>query len=171
MARTYKRDSRGRFSGSGGGGGGGAKGGGGKAPKAAPKTTSARGRARSNAAAARAAVKAGGGKKAQQSLAIAERASRRYQATGTGTKRSATKAAKAQAAPASKPAASKGSVASRKAAMNREVTRTVLGGKATQGQRNPQRERYISAQNRNELAMERKGKGSKAARRAAKIKR
>lgn len=78
-------------------------------------------------------------------------------------------------AKASMPAksAGKGTVAARKAAMSREVTRTMLGGKATQGQRNRQRERYIGAQNSNAVAMEYRsqGKGNKAARRAAKLKR
>jgi hypothetical protein len=85
MARSYKRDKNGRFSG--GGGGGGKKGGGGKAPK----TTSARGRARSRETAARAAVKAGGGTRAARSLATAQRARDFYKATGTGTRRSATR--------------------------------------------------------------------------------
>ena len=85
MARSYKRDRNGRFSGSGGGGGG--RSGGGKAPK----TTSARGRAKSRETAARQAVKAGGGTKATRSLLTAQRARDFYKATGTGTKRSATR--------------------------------------------------------------------------------
>ena len=85
MARSYKRDRNGRFSGSGGGGGG--RSGGGKAPK----TTSARGRAKSRETAARQAVKAGGGTKATKSLLTAQRARDFYKATGTGTKRSATR--------------------------------------------------------------------------------
>ena len=88
MARSYKRDKNGRFSG-GGGGGGGKKGGGGGSK---PKTTSARGRAKSRETAARAAVKAGGGSKATKSLLTAQRARDFYKATGTGTKRSASKA-------------------------------------------------------------------------------
>jgi hypothetical protein len=85
MARTYKRDASGRFAGS--GGGGKKKGGG-----STPKTTSARGRARSQEAAARQAVKAGGGTKATRSLLTAQRARDFYKATGTGTKRSPSKA-------------------------------------------------------------------------------
>ena len=88
---AQRRDSRGRFAG---GGGGGGKGGGSK-----PKTTTAKGRARTAEATARQAVKAGGGTKATRSLLTAQRARDYYKATGSGTKRSATKAA-----PASKPA-------------------------------------------------------------------
>jgi hypothetical protein len=92
MARTYKRDSSGRFAGGGGGGGGGGKGGGKKGGKKnGPKTTSARGRARSKEAAARQAVKAGGGSRAARSLLTAQRARDFYKATGTGTKRSPSK--------------------------------------------------------------------------------
>lgn len=89
MARTYRRDSRGRFAGGGGGsgGGGGRKSGGGSKPK----TTSARGRAKSKETAARQAVKAGGGSKATRSLLTAQRARDFYKATGTGTKRSASR--------------------------------------------------------------------------------
>jgi hypothetical protein len=90
---AQRRDSRGRFAGGGGGGGG--KGGGGSKPK----TTTAKGRARTAEASARQAVKAGGGTKATRSLLTAQRARDYYKATGSGTKRSATKAA-----PASKPA-------------------------------------------------------------------
>lgn len=103
--RTYKRDARGRFAGGGGGGGkGGGKGGGGKpavkakpaskpkAAKAPPKTTTARGRARQAETRARQAVKAGGGSKATRSLLVAQRARDYYKATGSGTKRSRTKA-------------------------------------------------------------------------------
>ena len=89
---AQRRDSRGRFAG---GGGGGGKGGGGSKPK----TTTAKGRARTAEASARQAVKAGGGTKAARSLLTAQRARDYYKATGSGTKRSATKAA-----PASKPA-------------------------------------------------------------------
>lgn len=105
MARTYKRDSNGRFAGGGGGGGGGRSG---KASGKA-KTTTARGRARSAEASARAKVKAGGGAKAARSLFTAQRARDFYKATGSGTKRSAAKggakapakgAAKAKAMPA-----------------------------------------------------------------------
>jgi len=87
MARSYKRDANGRFAGS--GGGGSKKKGGGSST---PKTTSARGRARSQEAAARQAVKAGGGTKATRSLLTAQRARDFYRATGTGTKRSPSKA-------------------------------------------------------------------------------
>ena len=86
MTRSYKRDSSGRFSG--GGGGGGRKGG----SSSKPKTTSARGRARSRETAARQAVKAGGGTKATRSLLTAQRARDFYRATGTGTKRSPSRA-------------------------------------------------------------------------------
>lgn len=91
MARSYRRDSQGRFS----GGGGGGKGGGKK-----PKTSTAKGRARSAEASARAQVKAGGGSKATRSLLTAQRARDYYKATGTGTKRSAAKPAKTEAKPA-----------------------------------------------------------------------
>lgn len=91
MARTYKRDARGRFAGGGGGGGG--KSGGSSKSNSKPKTTSARGRAKSKETAARQAVKAGGGSKATRSLLTAQRARDFYKATGTGTKRSATKGA------------------------------------------------------------------------------
>lgn len=98
MARTYKRDSNGRFAGGGGGGGGRAGKAGGK-----PKTTTARGRARSAEASARAKVKAGGGAKAARSLFTAQRARDFYKATGSGTKRSVAKgAAKAPAKGAAK---------------------------------------------------------------------
>lgn len=107
--RTYNRDARGRFAGGGGGGGkGGSKGGGGKpaakakpaskpaskpaTPKAPPKTTTARGRARQVETRARQAVKAGGGSKATRSLLVAQLARDYYKATGSGTKRSRTKA-------------------------------------------------------------------------------
>ena len=98
MARTYKRDSNGRFAGGGGGGGGRAGKAGGK-----PKTTTARGRARSAEASARAKVKAGGGAKAARSLFTAQRARDFYKATGSGTKRSVAKGgAKAPAKGAAK---------------------------------------------------------------------
>jgi hypothetical protein len=103
---AQRRDSRGRFAGGGGGGGGkgGGKGGGGSKPK----TTTAKGRARTAEATARQAVKAGGGTKATRSLLTAQRARDYYKATGSGTKRSATKApAAAAAAPASKAAPAK----------------------------------------------------------------
>lgn len=89
MARSYKRDSNGRFAGGGGGGGGGRKGG---SSTSKPKTTSARGRAKTKETAARQAVKAGGGSKATRSLLTAQRARDFYKATGTGTKRSASRA-------------------------------------------------------------------------------
>ena len=99
MARTYKRDSNGRFAGGGGGGSGGRAG---KASGKA-KTTTARGRARSAEASARAKVKAGGGAKAARSLFTAQRARDFYKATGSGTKRSVAKgAAKAPAKGAAK---------------------------------------------------------------------
>lgn len=89
MARTYKRDSKGRFA-SGGGGSG--------TPRARaavartmPRTTSARGRARTAETRARAALRAGGGAKAARSLATAQRARDWYRATGGGTKRSTTR--------------------------------------------------------------------------------
>ena len=94
MAKKQARDSRGRFASGGGSGGG----------KATPKTTTARGRAKSRETAARAEVKAGGGSKATRSLLVAQRARDYYKATGTGTKRSATKAAAAAPAAKSKPA-------------------------------------------------------------------
>lgn len=59
--------------------------------KGLPKTTTARGRARTAETRARAAVKAGGGTKAARSLAVAQRARDWYKATGSGTRRSATK--------------------------------------------------------------------------------
>ena len=97
MARTYKRDSNGRFAGGGGGGGRAGKAGG------KPKTTTARGRARSAEASARAKVKAGGGAKAARSLFTAQRARDFYKATGSGTKRSVAQgAAKAPAKGAAK---------------------------------------------------------------------
>lgn len=83
MARTYKRDSKGRFA----GGSGSTR----KASGSLPKTTSARGRAKTKETAARAAVKAGGGTKAARSLLTAQRARDFYKATGTGTKRSKTR--------------------------------------------------------------------------------
>ena len=94
MAKKQARDSRGRFASGGGSGGG----------KAAPKTTTAKGRAKSRETAARAEVKAGGGSKATRSLLIAQRARDYYKATGTGTKRSATRApAEAKPTATSKP--------------------------------------------------------------------
>lgn len=91
MARTYKRDSKGRFAG--GGGGGGSRGGSRSTPKprTLPKTTTAKGRARTLETRARSAVKAGGGAKAARSLAVAQRARDWYKATGGGTRRSVTK--------------------------------------------------------------------------------
>ena len=100
MARSYKRDKNGRFS-----GGGGKKASGGGGAKKTPKTTSARGRAKTRETAARAAVKAGGGTKATRSLLTAQRARDFYKATGTGTKRSATRAPSGGSKPAKKTAA------------------------------------------------------------------
>lgn len=88
MARTYKRDSNGRFAGGGGGGGGSRST---PKPRTLPKTTTAKGRARTAETRARSAVKAGGGARAARSLATAQRARDWYKATGSGTKRSATK--------------------------------------------------------------------------------
>lgn len=89
MARTYKRDSNGRFAGGGGGSGGGRRST--PKPRTLPKTTTAKGRARTLETSARSAVKAGGGARAARSLATAQRARDWYKATGGGTKRSATK--------------------------------------------------------------------------------
>lgn len=60
--------------------------------KATPKTTTARGRARTAETKARAAIKAGGGTRATRSLLTAQRARDWYKATGSGTKRSKTRA-------------------------------------------------------------------------------
>lgn len=102
MARSYKRDSRGRFAGGGGSSSGGRSGGKAAAKskpakRSAPKTSSARGRALQNQRRATEAVRAGrGGKgpstKAVRSAVTAMRARAFYAATGTGTKRSAKKA-------------------------------------------------------------------------------
>ena len=89
MARTYRRDSRGRFAGGGGGSGGGGRST--SKPRTLPKTTTAKGRARTAETRARSALKAGGGTKAARSLATAQRARDWYKATGSGTKRSATR--------------------------------------------------------------------------------
>lgn len=62
------------------------------APKGPPKTTTARGRARTAETRARSALKAGGGTRAARSLAVAQRARDWYKATGSGTKRSRTRA-------------------------------------------------------------------------------
>lgn len=59
--------------------------------KGLPKTTTARGRARTAETRARSALKAGGGTRAARSLAVAQRARDWYKATGSGTRRSATK--------------------------------------------------------------------------------
>lgn len=59
--------------------------------KGLPKTTTARGRARTAETRARSALKAGGGARAVRSLAVAQRARDWYKATGSGTRRSATK--------------------------------------------------------------------------------
>lgn len=88
MARTYKRDSRGRFAGGGGSGTPTAKA---AVARSAPKTTTARGRARTAETRARAALRAGGGTRAARSLAVAQRARDWYKATGSGTKRSKTR--------------------------------------------------------------------------------
>ena len=131
MARSYKRDSNGRFSGGGGGGGGGRKGGGGGGK---PKTTSARGRARSKETAARQAVKAGGGSKATRSLLTAQRARDFYRATGTGTKRSASrvsggsKPAKKAAGKMGKAPVSKAKQAYRAATGKAREARMLAGG-------------------------------------------
>lgn len=125
MARNYKRDKNGRFAGSGSGGSG-----------KAPKTTSARGRAKSKETAARAAVKAGGGTKATRSLLTAQRARDFYKATGTGTKRSPSKAssgskpAKAAMKPAkmSKAPVSKAKQAYRAATGRAREARMLAGG-------------------------------------------
>lgn len=106
MARSYKRDSSGRFAGGGGG--------------------------------------SGGGK-------------------GKG---------KSKATAPSKSSAGKSTVAQRKRAMNAQVTASIPLGKSRPGtgKRNPQRERYIGAQNRAAYEASRPaGKGSKAARRAAEV--
>ena len=113
MARSYRRDSSGRFSGGGGGGGGGGRSGG------KPKTSTAKGRARTAEASARAEVKAGGGSKATRSLLTAQRARDYYKATGTGTKRSATKAAPAAAAKPAAKAAKAAPAKTSKAAPNK----------------------------------------------------
>jgi len=133
MARSYKRDSGGRFAG--GGGGGGRKGGG---SSSKPKTTSARGRAKTKETAARQAVKAGGGSKATRSLLTAQRARDFYKATGTGTKRSASRAsggskpAKAAMKPAkmSKAPVSKAKQAYRAATGKVRELRMLRGGRA-----------------------------------------
>jgi len=120
MARSYRRDSSGRFSGGGGGGGGRS---GGK-----PKTPTAKGRARTAEASARAQVKAGGGSKATRSLLTAQRARDYYKATGTGTKRSPAKAAaapaKAPAKAAAKPAAKMGKAAPNPAKQKYQAARS-----------------------------------------------
>lgn len=141
MARTYKRDSRGRFAG--GGGGGGRKKGSGKTPK----TTSARGRAQTAERKASKALKAGGGTKAAKSLATAQRARDYYKATGTGKKRSATKAK------------TKVSVAERKQALTARVSRNTLLGKPV----STSAKRYVQAQQM--AGAQRFGKGNKARRR------
>lgn len=96
MARTYKRDSRGRFA----SGGGGSSGGRSSGKRSTPKTTTARGRALQNQRRASDLVRAGRGgsgpsKKAVRSAVTAMRARAYYAATGTGTKRSAKKAVSA----------------------------------------------------------------------------
>lgn len=105
MARTYKRDSRGRFAGGGGSSGGGKRASGGK--RSGPKTTSARGRALANQRRAAVQVRANRGgtgpsARAVRSMLTAQRARAFYEATGTGKKRSARRAvsstAKAKAA-------------------------------------------------------------------------
>lgn len=105
MARTYKRDSRGRFAGGGGSSGGGKKASGGK--RSGPKTTSARGRALASQRRAAVQVRANRGgtgpsARAVRSMLTAQRARAFYEATGTGKKRSARRAvsstAKAKAA-------------------------------------------------------------------------
>jgi hypothetical protein len=139
--RTQARDSQGRFA-SGGGGGG---------KKAAPKTTTAKGRARTAEAKARADVKAGGDSKATRSLLTAQRARDYYKATGTGEKRSATKAAaEPKAAPKSaKPA------------------------KMSKAAPNPAKEKYKAARSQvRELKMYRGGKTDATVKKAeAKVKR
>lgn len=140
MARTYRRDSKGRFAG---GGGGGRK----KAAGKTPKTTSARGRAQTAERKASKALKAGGGTKAAKSLATAQRARDYYKATGTGKKRSAVKAK------------TKVSAAERKQALTARVSRNVLLGKPESAAA----KRYVQAQ---QMAnTKRYGKGSKAKRR------
>lgn len=96
MARSYKRDSHGRFAGGGGGSSGGPKSSGGK--RSAPKTTSARGRALQNQRRSAALVSASRGgagpsAKAVRSVLTAQRARAFYAATGGGKKRSAVKPA------------------------------------------------------------------------------
>ena len=64
----------------------------------------------------------------------------------------------------------KATVAERKRAMNAQVTASIPLGKSRPGagKRNPQRERYIGAQNRSAYEASRsRGKGNKAAKRAA----
>ena len=96
MARTYKRDGRGRFASGGGSAGGSSKGSSGR--RSTPKTTSARGRALQNQRRSAALVSATrGGKgpsaKAVRSVLTAQRARAYYEATGSGKKRSAVKPA------------------------------------------------------------------------------
>lgn len=120
MARTYKRDSNGRFAGGGGGGSGGRAG---KASGKA-KTTTARGRARSAEASARAKVKAGGGAKAARSLFTAQRARDFYKATGSGTKRSVAKGAANGAAKAPAKGAAKAKAKAMPAKMGKAAPNT-----------------------------------------------
>jgi hypothetical protein len=146
MARTYKRDSRGRFAG--GGGGGGRKGGSSKKGKA-PKTTSARGRAQAVERKAVKALKEGGGAKAAKSKYVAQRARDYYKATGTGKKRSAMKAK------------AKPSVAERKQALVKKVSSDALAGRKVSSAARS----YVMAQQSSKQI--KTGKGSKAARRMA----
>ena len=147
MARTQRRDSRGRFAGGGGGGGGG-----GQKKGRTPKTTSARGRAQAVERRASQALKSGGGgSKAARSKYIAQRARDYYKATGTGKKRSAVKA---------KP---KATVAERKQALVKKVSSDVLAGRKVSSAARS----YVRAQQSSKQT--KTGKGSKAKRRMASL--
>ena len=80
--------------------------------------------------------------------------------------KSKSKAAPAAPAASTKESKSRASVAERKAAMSKQVTRSILDKSSP---RNAQRERYILAQNTAAMAASTRGKGSKAARRMAAV--
>lgn len=143
MARTYKRDSRGRFAGGGGSSGGGKKASGGK--RSGPKTTSARGRALANQRRAAVQVRANRGgtgpsARAVRSMLTAQRARAFYESTGTGTKRSARRAVSStkkskqtKAESRAKAATSRAKVAGRAKAGTKSATQRPAAGQVKQG--------------------------------------
>lgn len=144
MARTYKRDSRGRFAGGGGGG---------KKPKTAA------GRASANLRAAEKARVINPYDKKAANKAITAAAAKDYYKTMGGGRKGAAK-------PTRKAAAKAPSVAERKQAMVKRVSSATLAGKGKSVSSSTKN--YVRAQQSERMRTQGSaGKGSKAARRAS----